>query len=231
MRKRVRTLKKNRRNNIVSIPRLTAPNKVFVKLKFVSEPITFPTVAIPPSVQTSVLAFGNDPTSGLPTGFDQWANFFQKYTVFASKIKLHAFTNGSSAGTTVQPIKISLLPSNQALAGGSGLQQAFLDRSGYSMPYVRTTNVMDTAYKGDTVIKHYCKTKKLYPNKDIEDEITFSGNTGTGGTTISSPGQVWNWVVVTESLNPASTSTSLLFGWYEVTYFMMFSNPITLADS
>lgn len=229
--KKAKIARKNRRNNIVSIPRLTAPNKVFVKLRYVSNPFTFPTVAIPPSVQTSVLTYGNDPTSSLPTAFDQWSAFFQRYTVFASKIKLHMFTAGSSAGTTIQPVKVSLLPSDQAIAGGTGLAQAFTDRAGYSMPYVKSTTLDNTQYHGSAVLKHFAKTKKLYPNKDIEDETLFSGYTGQGGTTLSSPGNRWNWIVVTESLNPASTSASAIFGWYEVTYFMMFSDPITQADS
>lgn len=231
-------MRSNRRKGIVTIPRRTMANKVFVKLRFIFLPKIVSVGSPQPATTCYEFASGNNPcipdpqnpSTGEPTGFDQWCQFYQKYTCFASKIKIHVQSQTTN-GTSSNMWRVGLLPTNQGGGGLFGVQQQFTDRSAWNIPYCRQGILGNSYDKSICTLKGFCKTKALWPNKDLEDEALFSGNTGSGTNTKSNPGNLWSWWIAFAPYSTVAGANTQVGYHAEITYYLMFSDPTVLTAS
>jgi len=185
-----------------------------------------------------------------PTGFDQWSALFQRYTVLASAVKLHIANQTvitASAGSTftqpVQPlITVTVLPTSMDVtqlrvaadsggASGSGAALNLQNDAKAKTVMLGNPNACNTA-----LLKHYCKIKDLYPQKNIEDEDDYSGLTVSDQAGASNPAIVPIWGIVVQSSTPQGTvgvytTTPTVFIQATITFYTKFSSPVNLYDS
>lgn len=178
---------------------------------------------------------GNDISSPQPTGFDQWGAMFRRFTVYKSSVNLKVTQVNPVSALHQRAIRVSLVPTQQSVASPGFVSQAFQNQAAYAMPLVKSRYVgMMTGQHDIISIKHACKTKTLFPAKDIQDDEEFSGYTGYGGTTVSGPttDHQWYWVLAAQVMagNAVSVDQTLVIYW-EATYWVEFSQSVILDDS
>jgi len=235
-RKVIRRARRNYRRNIVSVPRRTTPDKVFVKLKY----FLIPQIITTPSASdaTYKLISGNNLnspefTTDQPTGYDQWSQFFTQFTVLASRVKIVCMSNATQVASSSLPVRVALLPSQESNIGSPGaITVAFTNQSALCMPHCRYKFTHNNADNGMKTLKGFMKTKTLFTNKDVVDDITMSGYTGAGGFSAAGPINEWFWyfnIYSPQTGGGAQTNGYII--WPEVTYYCMFSGPNVLNKS
>jgi len=114
-----------------------------------------------------------------PLGFDQWTQFYNKYRVYASKIVV---TFLSRSNTTLESnIMLSVIPSIPFLT------TTYEPRELVESPYSRY-RLLGTAnaVQGNTVIKSYMSTKKLFGESELDD-------VGYTAFMTADPVNQWSW--------------------------------------
>ncbi len=185
------------------------PNVKYVKLLF--NPTAVFSV---PSGSSAIIAMNDlvDPGTGLtgsqPVGFDQWMLFYSRFEVIASRIRLQAYGEGDTTGST-----FTLYPSI-----GVTPVSAFASKQ---QPYGQVKNMAGAAtgnQYGQMI--SYLKTR------------TFEGRSVTSidytGTKTLSPENTRYWIISAFAFDGVSTFTLNMD--IHVTYYVKFYNRTNLAD-
>ena len=162
---RGRKRKYNPRNRITSrkMSTLTGiPDSSLVKLKYT----TF--ITLNSAVQAVHVFSGNsifDPDrtglGGQPLGHDQWANFYEKYSVGASKIKIQALNKSTIASTGNVLINLTPVDDN--------VSRAYDEWSAY--PYNKNKFIAPvSAGQNGIYMNNYMSTRKINAN-NIDDDV------------------------------------------------------------
>lgn len=236
---------KDARRNIVRVTRGPTPTQAFAKLK-VSGIITVTIGTAGQYNATDLVAIMNDLTAPSnfftqqPTGFDQWARMFQRYTVIASACKLH-ISNVTDSLAQPSLITITLIPTSMTLtqlraaadAGGTtGTgQQCDLQNDALAKVVMLGNPNADS----NALLKHYCKISRLYPNVNIREEANFSGTTSSFSSGEAAPGTTPLWGLCVQSSrssngDPAG-NTYIVQIQATVTYYTLFSSPVNVYDA
>jgi len=175
---------KDAQRNIVHVTRRPSPSQAFVKLK-VTGFFTSTFGASDYNLVGTVASMNNIiATSGLwaqePTGLNQWATFFQRFTVLASKCKL-SIANGLNSNAC--PLAFTLIPSTmtqtqmQAAADHGSTANAGTYCDLMNDRFAKTVHIfgVNSAWCANMDLKQYIKIKTLYPDKDIIDDPDFTG--------------------------------------------------------
>lgn len=189
------------------------PPVMFLKLKYCE------LVTMGPGTINSQLYRGNgiyrpDYTNGTahqPYLSDQFARFYNRYTVYASKIKIDVGTDAAVDGRVV------IRPSN------SSATVSDFDLS-VERPYSKNqTFSPDKRAK----LSHYMKTKNIIGVNDIDDD-DYAGTLSSTGPT-ADPTSLWFWTIAT-----APTDDSTLIKTpiqVEIIYYVKFWQRVNQASS
>ncbi len=142
-----------------------------------------------------------------PLGRDQWVAFYNKYVVFGSKIEI---TAGSAQGF---PSTISVIPATTIPTATTLTTAVEHPRLRY-----RFLTTERPAY-----MKYYMGTKTMFGVKNVKDNQALYTNTG------SNPGSEWFWSVASMAID--QTTASSIFVIVKITYYVMFSGRVYLAQS
>jgi len=175
--------------------------QMFVKLKYVE---TFSLTGAP-SIQ---LFRGNDlfdpnytGTGHQPYLSDQLGPLYQNFTVYASKIKISAGTDGVVDG------RVLVRPTNSsATIANFDLSVERPDTKSCSFTPERRCN-----------INHYSTSKKILGVSDIDD-LEYAGRNNTTGPA-TSPNQIWYWAVSTIGADGSSIVAVLNIS---ITYYVKY---------
>lgn len=190
------------------------PPVLYLKLKFTELRV------VGPAQVNSIVFRGNDiysPYDGAggnlhqPYLSDQFARLYNRFTVYASKIKLTSSCDQSLDHRVV------LRPTNSNSAVSDW------DLS-VERPYSKYKVI--TAEKPAT-IKHFMKSKTIIGVNDIDDDDYAGGLSSLGPA--SSPNTKWYWTVATSPMDGTNqVTTNLLF---EITYYVKFWQRVNQASS
>lgn len=151
-----------------------------------------------------------------PYLFDQWAQFYQNYKVFASKVRVRATCNGGSNASSM----FSIFPSNKLQAWGT-TDQLIME----TMPYCRTQAFrMGAVGAGNCEMKHYMSTAKIFGEKKniVENDENYWGTQG------SDPAAPWYWYLM--SWDQGGNNNSVIAN-VTCTYYCVFSKRDLTAPS
>lgn len=221
---------------MISVPRGIMASSVFVKLKTVTcwaaynstdyNTVTELCDALNLAAGLNASVWAETPQ---PTGFDQWANMYQRYTVLASKVCLVIVSQYSS---NTLATSVSLMATTESAAAVQTAMGTTTGRSQgpLSMPWVRTVTP-GALSSGASVkkIKMYCKTKSQYPAEDITDDPDFTGTTVTFTSGQSAPiNNLYYHMIVTQNSNTIAANFA-----YRIilTQWVKLSSPNVLANS
>lgn len=191
------------------------PDSKFVKLKYTTF-LNLNGGALPFAVHRFR---GNglfDPDStgigGQPLAFDQWANFYEKNLVYASKINVQLLNNNTTSGPG--NVLINIIPTEEIVTR----TYSELSDSRYN---VNRLIAPVSAGSNGVYMKNYISTKKLYGDTNIDDlyEADFT----------SLPNRQWYWHIQADSFN--ETDVPNLAVKVTITYYVKLFNPRELLAS
>lgn len=182
-------------------------------------------------IQSAALSYGAqimsgnsayDPdTTGVghqPRGFDQWSQFYRKYRVYGSAIKVQFYSDQQSAAglTNVWVMPVTEEPTAVSY-GISSLNEN---------PNAKTSALVPYIGKGTTFISHYMTTKKIFGEKLINED-SYEGLTGNF-TVGKSPTNQWYWTVGGQTVTGAEVKFHVTI---TITYYLELFDRISLPSS
>lgn len=206
-------------NTICRVPGITVPDKTLVKLKYVQRVNMSITAAAQVQIQkfSGNSAFDPDYTGvgTQPNGYDQWAAFYSKYCVMASKFKVKLIPTGTTAPTSALEAVVVPVPSTSTPAGATidAIKQqkyACWNVFGQGMDLPRCETYMETG-------KLYGKSKDA-----IKAEDNFSA------LVTADPATEWTWILATTAVDQSSSCPC--YAYVEVVYYVMFSDRYPITD-
>lgn len=153
-----------------------------------------------------------------PSGFDQWAAFYDHYVVLGSKITVTVSSQASVAGADQAMVVIYL---DDDTAGGLGFDQ-IMENSRYRAKAVS----LATGGKNTVVVKNYFSAKQFFGITNVSDNVDRIGAVTTANPVDDAYFRL--------SLMPASGSTSTLQTFnvaVQIDFKVWFSEPRTLPLS
>lgn len=200
---------------IIKGPNIT-PDRIMVKLKYTE------TTALTGAALFDYKYRGNsifDPEEGVgggqPTGFDQWANFYNQYIVTASAIRVDIVNTLASGSTSFIVVPTS---ESTSLATNLDLVQNY--------PYAKSALLGPLSSSRSTRrIKHYISTAKMYGKnpRAIMDDDQF------GAITTANPVEQWHWHILAQSIDGTTNITGTL--QVEITFYVVFYDRRDLTAS
>lgn len=139
-------------------------------------------------------------TGGQPAGYDQWANFYTKYLVLGSKIKLTVVNNSATNNAA-----ISVFPTDQT----SGVVDF---SSATAQPYSRWNVINFTGSISKMTLRNSIMTSKVW-GKDCRYDDLFTA------TVSNNPSNIWYWCINGDSQPGGNISVTL---YVEIFYKTMF---------
>lgn len=189
---------------VVKTPSIV-PDRLFVKLKY-QERISLSNTT---GALSSYLFSGNsiyDPnhtgTGAQPAGFDQWAAFYNRYTVRGSKMSVQ-FAN-------VQTTNAAAAVENVLVAVNDTTGYTDLDAASAN-PYMRRT--LYTPTNGFPVLKSFMSTKKIVGQRMVDDDTYGSAVT-------TSPVDQWYWQILSLPVDRLSSLTQ--YAYVTIVYYVEF---------
>lgn len=221
---------------MISVPRGILANSVFVKLKTVTCWASYADTSYNKVVE---LVDGLNLAVGLnsavwaetpqPTGFDQWSNMYQRYTVLGTKVTL-VIVSQFSSNTLANSISLMATTESETAVQTAMGTTAGRSQGPLSMPWTKTIHP-GALSSGDSVkrITVYCKTKSQYPAKDVVDDPDFTGTTVTFSSGQTAPiNRLYFHMIVTQNSNTIAANFAYRIF---VTQYVKFSSPNVLANS
>jgi len=168
--------------------------------------------------------FDPDPNIGgqQPRGFTQWGAFYQRFTVVASKIHFRLLDKDTGTGTT------------GTVTGLYGI--SLRDDSAFVTDVKTFIEDDDTTYSGydsyhaASMVKRKVNVAKYYSVKDIMDDPTLSGLTGTTGTG-ASPSKTVFWRCWATQAPSSGAAAQTFLADILVEYDVVFTDPKDLPQS
>lgn len=182
-------------------------------------------------IQSATFAFGAQIMSGnsvydpdvsgvghQPMGYDQWSQFYKKYRVYASSIRVQFYSDQTAAAGLTN---VWILPTPEE---PSAVTYGIASLS--ENPYAKTGALVPYVGKGTVLLKNYMTTNKMYGEKLInENEYEgLTGNLGTG----SDPINKWFWSVGGETV---TGDVLKIRATVTMTYYVEFFDRVSLPIS
>lgn len=215
--KRRRTFAKRfNRPSAIKVRQTLITDEAYVKLKYHTQQTLNTTGKYDNWVMTGNNMYDPDLTGvgHQPTGFDQYSAFYNKYLVYASKIKVTYQNNLSGTMSNLY-----LIPSDTAAPTWFG--DANYDPA--DQPDVKSTIMQGYSINqgaSNGVLKHFYTTKKIWEDK-------FLDQNDYGATTTSGPSKQWYWFIYNTvyQFNGGGISSNITFSTtldIKVTYYAKF---------
>lgn len=116
---------------------------------------------------------------GQPTGLDQWANFYNKYKVYASKIQVTFLAAATTAPSGNCMVSVTPTTNDSYIPDYSVIP---------TIPYSRTRMLTPVSAGGNPVyIKNYIGTKKVTGDNSLDD--LYESDIG------NNPSSEWYWMI------------------------------------
>lgn len=154
-----------------------------------------------------------------PRGFDQWSQFYKKYRVYASSIEVDFFQDQAAAAGLNN---VWILPTSE-----EPTSVTYGIVSVGENPYSVTGSITPYVGNGTSRLKHYMTTKKMFGERDINDNL-YEGSTGNFGTGANPP-SLWYWVVGGETTDV--TVPIKVRATAKVTYYVELFDRVSLSGS
>jgi len=200
-------------------PPFMLADKTFTKLKFTGmDNLVFAAnqfVAIP--IEGN--GFDNTGVTTLyPPGLLTWGQFYTRYRVFGSKIKVTFINNDAAATPTV------------GLYCREGDDAVAIDNTNVlDQPYSRWRMLARAGGMDKVILKSFMKSKKLFGNKVSQEEDyqgLFLYSPGTNDIiAVANPVSSWDWAIFATSNTPLATTNISIT--YEVSYYVQFEDRRT----
>lgn len=206
---------KKNKSTLIKLPGTIVPDRVITKIKYVDRfLITITSGAVQEYVFRGNGAY--DPYHGTGgsacEGFTQWAQFFNSYRVYSSKINVRLFNTGTTPAT--QTFVYSLAPATTS--------SGFLDmQDAMAAPYSKWQLVALPSQLGN--LTNYISTEKILGlnKKAVEIDITYSSLTN------NYPTNEWFWLVNIEVADLDATTSAIM--WVEIDYYLEFYDRTELT--
>lgn len=152
-----------------------------------------------------------------PLGYDQWAAFYSKYYVAASKIRVDLWNTSANP----QGQLVTLLPSRTSYTTALTVTNPI-----HQQPYAQTKGLVGVAngYGNRIKMKGYMTTNKMAGSRGTEIEEIWNGGTGTD------PGAQWYWNLCLQSIN-GTNDVCQACGIIKLSYYVKFFNRVALVAS
>lgn len=149
-----------------------------------------------------------------PYMFDQWSLMYSRYRVFGSSIKVNAL---NESGTVAA--QVIVYPSGSVSAVANTISEAS------ELPRAGETYIIPVASRFPVMIKRYASTRSIEGLKKTAVSIddTYAAPVTTN------PGNVWEWNIVTESIDLTTTLDAYLS--VKMVYYAEFYEPKVVAQS
>lgn len=121
---------------------------------------------------------------GQPTGFDQWASFYDRYKVTSSKCSVQVINQ--SADPVTGSVICSVFPVIDPASASSNANKT------QTQAYQRTKILTPSNAQGFVQINNFISTKKIYGDKTIND-IDYSAPI------TADPFKSWHWAITTQT--------------------------------
>lgn len=131
--------------------------------------------------------FGDQSATQQPTGLDQWANFYQRYYVGASKLSID-----------VQNLTAAVAP-RFVVYPTQGFSQASLGDwtitsfKPYEMPHAQHRMINSSGGGRPLHMKAYMSTVKIFGTKTAAQDTLWQGDMPSTGITPTDPSRLWYW--------------------------------------
>lgn len=210
---RKKFMPKYRRKPSVTYQKHIVPDTAYTVLKYCTGLQMFAASAAANRVFRGNSVFDPDLTGAghQPVGYDQWAQFYDKYQVLASKIIVKARHTSSVNQMTMLSVQPKLEQTNELdyldIVGDAYAKSCLMptDSAGY---YKTLTN--------------YMSTKKMWGKKSISDE-DFCAETGLN------PINQWYWIVNIDDVLSSGNQDSEMY--VEIHYYVKFYSRAALNRS
>ncbi len=186
------------------------PDTVLVPMRY-RESVLFTNIS---GLGTYVYSMNNifDPnitgTGHQPLGHDQWATFFSKYEVLASRIKIKILP------PDLNIVRFTVFPSETVTPLGNSTASS-------EQPYSKTTSITDSVVSKSNFITNYMSVRKLEGRSTAS--INFTAPFG------SAPTSQRYWQLMLASLS--GTSIADIFVDVDILYYCRLFKRITLSSS
>lgn len=212
-------------SSIQTMNPLIAPDRARVKLKYIQ---TVGMNSYLGALDTQEF-WGNgvyDPdktgTGSQPTGYDQWAALYDKYTVVASSIKTYVVDVQGDGGDN-ETLLLAILPVTENSFTPTDINEvAALPYGKFAQIYPQTDG--NPGAPSNTV-RSYMSTEKIFGL--VERAALIERNFSSA--TTASPNQGWYWTIFMQSANGTTSNQPDVY--FEITYHVEFSDRITLTPS
>jgi hypothetical protein len=163
-----------------------------------------------------------DPYAGAgghaPYSSEQWTNFYKRYRVFGSSIKVTCAYNRSANSSTadnINGINLYVVP----VTDSTIVFQSTLDE----MPRCRKRFNWATYQNRPSRIKHYATTRQIFgvSKATASTNAEFSALTGPTGTGSDPSAQWYWWIAATKPFDAVSTVVQQLMWRVEITYYVV----------
>lgn len=160
-----------------------------------------------------------------PLGFDQWSTFYNKYTVYGSKIKA-AFCNvdGSAGAPATENVMVGLIPtpsdvSIAAIAGAGDI----VGIGEFPYGHYKAGNIVNAA--PNLTLNGYMSTSKIdgISKSKVSDDDRYTAVVS------ASPVNMWRWNIGIQATDKTSTTTGRLL--VRITYYCRLSARQILTQS
>lgn len=215
------------RPSSVRIRQLTAPDSMFVKLRYHTQNQLSGLYTYNNQNFRGNSVFDPDETyvGHQPTGFDQYAALFNKYIIYGSKITVKYIQNRSATSYNfyIIPAPVAGTPGWLGSVGTDPLEQPYAKGR-----LIAANGVANNDASG--VMKHYMSTKKMFGIKGELSEEFYASTTATN------PTRVWSWILYqtvfgfNDSLAPAAATLDMYYD-IKITYYCKFFDRVTVAKS
>lgn len=214
-RKRNAKSKRNKVNTLVVKGPTIVPDQMFTKLTYRGDAW----LADPNGLFQTYILRGNsifDPEFGgvatQPLGRDQWANFYGKYQVMASKITVKCLPTGEQG----QNFSLCVLPTVDPSA--TGIRQI------EEQPYAKT-RMLARLQDSSKTITSYMKSGAIFGTKSIlAEEDTQAEQT-------QNPNQEWYWLIGAANKSLSGTGQLSIDVHFEVEYYVRYFDRKQLQRS
>ena len=201
------------------------PDRMFTKLKYVDNNLNFINIKAVGQCGKRTFRLNScyDPDLSLGNygcyGYNEWASFYNKYRVRASKIKVRFTQKIESTGVgEVKRYRCTVLPSDLDLPS---VTQQYV--RGLAMaPYSKTTEVSTfVGSRTSATVQNYMTVNKFEGSKCPEYDITYAANTYGNGADQTPKNQTY-WIIVANCVDGNLTNDYQLGCQVEITYYVEF---------
>ena len=158
---------------------------------------------------------------GQPTGFDQLAALYQRYTVYAAKTKCQLMNGPTNQTTVASFAALSLLADT---SGSSVGNYTVIDKLPHSNSYIPSGPILSGSRTPRTVSMYTTTASMFGIDKDtVTNKANYSADVG------SNPVNQWFQHVTVSNLDGGTQANVAVYT--KITYYVRFEQPATMLES